>query len=156
MKLAKADLGALLYICRNLRADDAEEIFATRFGDDDPDELATEVFTRWGKLAYIAYADDGTPVAAVGATPLWDGVWQAWMFGTDRFGESGKQLTRWCRKVMIPSVVQAGCHRAEARSIASHGTAHKWMEMLGAKRESVLRRYGRDKQDFVLFVWEFQ
>jgi len=154
MKLAKADLGSLLFICRNLRECDREELFATRFGDC-PDELAAEAFSRWGSLAYVAHGEDGIPIAAIGAVPLWGGVWQAWMMGTDRFHEVGKQLTRWARKVMIPSVVAAGCHRAEARSLGSHPDAHKWMEMLGAKRESVLRRYGRDKQDFVLFVWEF-
>jgi hypothetical protein len=154
MKLAKADLGSLLYVCRNLRADDAAEIFATRFTDS-PDELAAEAFSRWGNFSYIAFADDGMPVASVGATPLWGGVWAGWMMATDRFGEVGKPLTKWMRKVMIPSVVEAGCHRAEARSSAAHATAHRWMEMLGAKRESVLRRYGREQQDFILFVWEF-
>jgi hypothetical protein len=154
MKLVKADLGSLLYICRNLREADRDELFATRWSDD-PDALAAEAFTRWGEMAYIAHGQDGMPIAAIGATPCWGGVWSAWMFGTDRFGEVGKGLTRWVKKVMIPSIVDAGCHRAEARSLGSHAVAHRWMETLGAKPESVLRRYGRNKEDFVLYVWEF-
>jgi hypothetical protein len=77
------------------------------------------------------------------------------MMATPRFPAIGKRLTRWSRRVMIPSIVEAGCHRAEARSLHSHDQAHAWMQSLGAKRESVLRRYGREKQDFHLFVWEF-
>jgi hypothetical protein len=154
MKLAKADLGSLLYVCRNLRADDAAEVFATRWNDD-PDELAAQAFQTWGRFNWVAFGDDGIPIASVGAVPSWNGVWQGWMMATDRFPEIGKHLTKWMRQVMIPAVVEAGCHRAEARSAASHSLAHRWMEMLGAKPESVLRRYGREKQDFVLFVWEF-
>jgi hypothetical protein len=153
MKLAKADLGSILYICRNMRQADRDEIFATRWTDD-PDELSVEVMTRWG-LGWVAFDDNGTPVAAIGATPLWEGVWQAWMFATDDFLSVGKQLTRWTKRVMIPSLLESGMHRAEARSSADHHSAHAWMQALGAKRESVLRRFGREKQDFFLFVWEF-
>jgi RimJ/RimL family protein N-acetyltransferase len=153
MKLARADIGSLLHICRNLRAADAEEIFAQRWTDD-PDELAIEAATRWGSFSWVAGVDE-EPIAAIGATPLWPGVWAAWMMGTDRFPEVGKQLTRWAARVMIPAVVDAGCHRAEARTLNSHHQAHAWMETLGAKRESVLRRHGRDQQDFYLYVWEF-
>jgi hypothetical protein len=153
MNLAKADLGSLLYICRNLRAGDREEIFATRWGDD-PDELAVEAFTRWGSMSFVA-GIDGEPIAAIGATPLWGGVWAPWMIATDKFGQIGKCLTRAAKRSIIPGVVKAGVHRAEARSLATHTEAHRWMESLGAKRESVLRQYGRDKQDFYLYVWEF-
>lgn len=154
MKPAKADLGSLLYVCRNMRAGDREEIFATRW-DDDPDALAAEAYTRWGSFGFVAVTADGIPAAAIGACPSWGGVWNAWMIGTDRFDEVGKQLTKWVRQVMIPAVVESGCHRVEARSLGTHDVAHRWMKMLGAKPESVLRRYGREKQDFVLFVWEF-
>jgi hypothetical protein len=64
MKLAKADLGSLLFICRNLRAADHEELFATRW-DDDPDALAAEAFTRWGSFAWVAGLGD-EPIAACG------------------------------------------------------------------------------------------
>jgi RimJ/RimL family protein N-acetyltransferase len=64
-------------------------------------------------------------------------------------------LTRWVKRFMIPALKEAGMHRAEARSLATHTTAHAWMQSLGAKQESVLRQYGRDKQDFILFGWEF-
>jgi hypothetical protein len=154
MKLAKTDLGAMLWICRNLRESDREEIFATRW-DDDADKLAVEAFSHWGEFSYVAYTDDGEPVAVIGARPLWEGVWAVWMMATDKFDIIGKQLTRWARRVMLPSLLSAGMHRAEARSAATHTTAHRWMEWLGAKREVVLRQYGREKQDFVLFAWEF-
>ena len=154
MKLAKADLGSLLYVARNMRQADREEIFATRWTDS-PDELAAEAFSQRGEFRFVAGDDAGVPIAAIGAVPAWDGMWSAWMFGTDRFGEIGRHLTRWVRRAMIPAVVEAGAHRVEARSMATHTDAHRWMERLGAKPEFVLRQYGREKQDFILFAWEF-
>jgi len=154
MKPVRADLGSLLYVCRNLRQADRDEIFATRWTDN-PDELAAHAFQHWGEFSYIAHGQDGMPIASIGAVPAWEGVWSAWMMATDRFPEIGKQLTRWVKRSMIPAIVASGCHRAEARSCSDHTSAHRWMESLGAKPESVLRRYGREKQDFILFVWEF-
>lgn len=153
MKLVNADIASLLHIFRNMREDDRREVFATRW-DTDPDALAVEAITAWGPFAFVAWAD-GEPVAAIGATNVWPGVWSAWMIATDKFGHVGKHLTRWVRRVMIPAIREAGCHRVEARSAADHTVAHAWMEALGAKPEFVLRRYGRDKQDFILFAWEF-
>lgn len=154
MRLAPADLSSVLYVARNMREADRHEIFATRWTDD-VDSLAIEVIERWGPIAQTAYASDGTPVAVIGATALWPGVWAVWMFATARLREIGKPLTRWALRGMLPAILEAGCHRIEARSATGHHEAHRWMEMLGAKRESELRQLGRDKTDFVLFVWEF-
>jgi RimJ/RimL family protein N-acetyltransferase len=153
MKLADPDLGALLHICRNLRDGDREEIFATRW-DDNPDYLAMEALRRWGKFHFVGYADDGEPVASIGASMVWPGVWTPWMMATERFPEIGRDLTKAALRSIIPAVIAAGCHRGEARSLATHHEAHRWMERLGAKPETVLRQYGRNRQDFILYVWE--
>jgi hypothetical protein len=153
MNLAKADLASVTYICRNLRERDREELFANRWTDD-PDELAIEAMTTWGAFSFVVSLD-GVPIAALGASPSWPGVWVAWMMATDDFHKIGKRLTKWVRRVMIPSIVKAGAHRVEARSMAAHDEAHAWMRVLGAKRESVLRQYGRERQDFYLFVLEY-
>lgn len=154
MNLAKADLSSVLYVARNMRAADRHEIFATRWTDD-VDSLAIEVVEKWGPIAYTGFTDDGTPAAVFGSTALWPGVWAVWMFGTDRFSEIGKRVTRFALRGILPAMLEAGCHRIEARSAATHTEAHRWMEVMGAKRETELRQLGRDKTDFVLFVWEF-
>lgn len=35
-----------------------------------------------------------------------------------------------------------------------HIEAQEWLETLGAKREGTLKRYGRDGEDFHVYVWE--
>lgn len=154
VQIARADLSSVLYVARNMRESDRHEIFATRWTDD-IDSLALEIIQSWGPIAYTAFTRDGVPAAVFGATALWPGVWAAWMFATDRFLEVGKRVTRFALRGILPAMLEAGCHRIEARSAASHHEAHRWMRVLGAKRGPELRQFGRDKSDFVLFVWEF-
>lgn len=150
MRLVKLGLLDALYICRNLRAADAREAWATR-DDEDTDRLAMEIAQHWGPGSYCARATDGTPVALIGYTERWPGVWCCWMLATDRFPEVGKGLTRWVKRSMLPSLIERGAHRIEAYSIDGHDTAHRWLRFCGAVEEARLRRYGRNGEDYLVF-----
>lgn len=152
MELRPVELGPVLYVVRNMRAADRDEIFALR-SDADPDRLAVDVAQRWATVGQVAW-DDGVPVAVVGATLLWPGVWMAWMFATDAWPKVGRGVTRFIRTSMIPGLVDRGAHRCEARSIISHTEAHRWLRSLGATEEARLRRYGRNGEDFLVFRWD--
>lgn len=141
---------AVLHVTARLRAADAEEIFATRFVDDRL-ALAQEVMAR-RELAWVA--GDHEPIACLGVVPLWPGVWEAWMFATDRFRDIGLPLTRWVRRAMIPTVASAGAHRVHCHSIEGHHEAHRWLEALGAVRESSKPRFGKDGQTFHVYRWD--
>lgn len=153
MTLGPLQLGPIVYVVQNMRAADREEIFATRHGDC-LDTLASDVFQHWGSVGWVAWHDH-LPVAAFGATSLWPGSWMAWLFATDNFGQVGFEVTRHIRRVMIPSLVDRGASRCEARSIISHTEAHRWLRSsLGATEEARLRRYGRNGEDFLVFRWD--
>jgi hypothetical protein len=152
MRLVKPNLLDLVLVCRHLRAMDAKEIFATRF-DDDPDRLAAEVLRI--PAGWVACHHD-LPVAYVGAVEMWPGMWAPSVFGTDAFPSVGLGLTQFIRRRMIPSLLELGMRRAEAKSIDGHDDAHRWMEVLGARREGVPHlNYGKGGETFHTFVWEF-
>lgn len=135
-----------------MRAADREEIFATRFFDDD-DTLVAEIIGYWGPLRWAVMVDD-EPVLIIGATCSWPGCWSAWMFATDKFRKCRIFSTKFVKNGMIPALHRLGAHRCEARSDASHLEAHAWLRALGAKEEARLQRYGKDGRDFVVFRWD--
>ena len=149
MRLAKINHSDLLYVADNMREWDKREVFATRW-DDDASELCDAIISG-GEFGWIAGQD--LPVAAFGAIPTWQGNWQVWMFATDRWPEVALGVTRFIKKVMIPALEESGCHRAECRSMEGHDVAHRWLESLGAYKESELPHYGRNGETFYLYRW---
>lgn len=149
MKLAKLNEADLLYITDNMRDWDRGEIFATRW-DDDNAKLVDGILAG-GEFGWVAGLDK--PIAAFGAVPVWNGVWQVWMFATDEWPKVALGVTRFIKKVMIPTLEEVGCHRAECRSMEGHEVAHRWLEALGAHKESELPHFGRDGQMFYLYCW---
>lgn len=139
------------HVVLNMREKDKKEIFATEWSDE-PTMFATQV-CRYGTFAFIGHADDGEPVACAGAIPRWDGVWTLWMFATDRFDEISLSAHRFARKVFFPSLDAAGWHRLDAHSIATHDVAHRWLERLGAYKESEEKSYGKGGETFFVYCW---
>jgi hypothetical protein len=149
MRLAKLNEPDLLYVADNMREWDRREVFATRW-DDDPAALTSAILAG-GEFGWVAGND--LPVAAFGAIPTWQGNWQVWMFATDDWKDVAFDVTRFIRRIMIPSLEQCGCHRAECRSMEGHEEAHRWLETLGAYKESDLPHYGRNGEMFYLYRW---
>jgi hypothetical protein len=136
----------------NMRQADALEIFGLR-GHDDPALLAKEVVlaATYGKAAIATH--DGIPAALIGVSPLWPGVWSAWSFGTDQWASCAIELTRYAVRVLRPYLLDRGAHRLQCESRIDHSDAHRWLSALGARPEGVLRGYGRDGADYVMFSW---
>jgi hypothetical protein len=134
----------------NLRAADRREIEATvaRF-----DSEALAAVTCACRLGFVAAAADLTPVAVLAAGELWPGVWQLGMFATPRWPEVGRGVTRLARRWLPAQLGALGAHRAQAFSLAEHEQGHRWMLSLGARCEATLRAWGRNGEDFKLFVW---
>lgn len=141
----------MMSICRNMREADRAEIFALRWSDN-PMDLAEDTMNVAGPK-WVAHAEGPGPVAVYGAAPMWPGVWSLWLYATPHFHQIGGRLTRHIQRVMIPALVIAGAHRAEARSMSTHAEAHSWLERLGGQREAVLAGYGKNGEDFLVFAW---
>ena len=96
------------------------------------------------------------PVAVVAAIECWPGFYSVGMFATDAWPEVACSLTRWARRRMAASLLAAGAHRMECRTIEGHETAHRWLERLGAVREAVMPDMGRNRETFYLYAWRLR
>jgi len=141
---------AVSHIVRNMRQRDREEIFAVRW-DDNEDELIADVMLSGGALWRIwSWKDE--PVALCGATPVRPGVVIAAAFGTDRWRYTIRPMTAWVQRWVIPALQNAGYHRAEAYVSATNLQSRRWLDVLGAHKEAYLHQYGRNLEDYILYV----
>lgn len=152
-EITEDDYRAVQFIAKNMRERDWEEISATARSDD-PLDLADGVMALGG-LKYIVFLGE-EPVACFGAAPQHPGVFITWLFGTDRFAGALLGVTRFIRRVMIPALVAQGAHRAHCLSLASYTKIHDWIYRIGGRKEGVKKRYGKNREDFVEFVWSVE
>lgn len=151
MILAPLSEQAVAHVAYNLRAADREELGATM---SQFDSARIAVASMRATTGFVACLGDGMPAAVVGASLLWPGVAQVGMFATPRWREIAARLSRHVKHEWIPGLRAAGVRRAHAYSLASHHVAHRWIRWLGGEQEALLRGWGRDGQDFLLFRWE--
>ena len=152
MRTTRPAYGDALYVCRHLRAQDRAEVLATHWTTD-PSELAQPIAMSRQELSWCFLGLDGEPIALLGAHQLWPGMWAPWAMATPRFEEIGWSVTRFVKRTMIPRMVELGFNRAECRTLETNVQAQRWLERLGAVRESENPRVGRDNQTFYTYVF---
>jgi hypothetical protein len=75
------------------------------------------------------------------------------MFATDRWPDVALSVTRHIRRVMMPEMIDAGANRADCWSMDGHDVAHRWLEVLGARREATLDDYGPTRKKYHCYSW---
>ena len=143
---------AVDHILAHLREHDRHEILAQRW-DDDLDALAAFVMALACNDLWRVFRADGEPVALIGATLIRPGVCTLCGFGSHRWGQVIRPLTRYVLDEMMPAVLRSGVHRAEAYVMAENTRNLRWITSLGGEIEGVLRGYGRGGEDFVVLGW---
>lgn len=144
-----ANLRDLSFVAANMRDEDWREI-ACQY----PPNL-----TRLD-IAYAAFASPeawvatvrGQPVAAFGVSRITVSVLSAWAFATRSMWRAVPAVTRFIRDECARRWAEAGITRVEARSIAGHHVAHRWMASMGGTCEPC-PAWGRDGEDFMLWWW---
>lgn len=152
MRLGDLSRESVAYVIDNMREWDRREIFATRWDGREAETLLNAVLAT-GPISWVAY-DGDEPVAVFGCAPLWRGVWSMWFFATDKLPNIGLGVTKLIIRYIVPMLWDGGAHRLQCHSMEGHVEAQRWLETLGAKRETTLRAYGRDGEDFHVYVWE--
>ena len=143
---------ALKHIVSNLRPRDRAEIFALRWHDDE-DQLVFELCQVAGDL-WKLWTLDGEPVAVNGVVPVRPGVVIAGAFGTNKWRSIIRPMTRWSLDFVIPCLKASNYHRGEAYVLAANTDSRRWIELLGGEVETLLRGYGRQREDFLLYAWD--
>lgn len=143
---------ALSHITHNIRERDKQEISGI-LGHCDPEKLVRETLlaTAFGKAGICIINNE--PVSIAGVSPVRNGVWSAWAFGTDNWNSGVISLTRFILRDLHSYLDGKGAHRAQCESHIAHTDAHKWLSLLGARHEGILRGYGADGSDYVMFSW---
>jgi hypothetical protein len=142
----------LRYIVGNLRPRDRREIFALRWNDDE-EQLVQEISAAAGEL-WRMWSLEGEPVAVNGVVPVRPGVVIAGAFGTPRWRSIIKPMTRWSLDYVIPLLRRANYHRGEAYVLSENTDSRRWIELLGGEVEAVLKGFGRQREDFLLYAWD--
>jgi hypothetical protein len=139
------------YIVENMRERDFKEIMALRW-DNDTGPLINDMARMAGPM-WRVWEKDGKPVTICGVTFLRPGVVLIGAFGTRQWASAIKYLMPWVRKWLIPRLVAANVHRMECYALASATNSRKLIEALGGEIETLLHHYGREREDFILYVW---
>lgn len=148
-RIIAANFRDLSYIAANIRDEDRTEAEA-QFGPIHYIDMAT---AHMRDRAYVVTVD-GNPEAAFGAARLvGDHLWVAWSWGTNRIHRAVPIITRFVRDSMVPDLIEQGAWRVEARALASHTGARRWLSRMGATERCSLPQYGRNGEDFILYDW---
>ena len=143
-------------VALHMRDRDLEEVTATGWAtgrQEWADHITALLESHAGRAVIRGASRHGRPVSVFGAIECWPGVWSAWMVATDEWPRVALRTTRAVIREVLPAVWARGAHRIEARSISGYDEAHRWLKTLGASHESTLQAFGRDQQDFEVFVW---
>jgi len=146
---------ALEFLCFNMRDVDRREIYGN-LPTANPLEWAAMIHQGVARngCAWIARCN-GRPAAVMGVCENFPGNWQVFSFGTEKYR---RVLVYFKPKLdlMIAFGRERGMHRLECKSLASHKDAHRCTRFLGLGDPVLLRKYGRDGDDFLLFsrVWD--
>lgn len=141
------------YVARNMRKADEKEFLALSFAEDRYEliEMLTKLYGN--STIAIGAADDAGPIAVGAMVEARPNVSTLMFFATERFPHIALPLTRFIRQRLFPLYRGRGTHRIECVSIDGYDAAHRWIEILGLKREAVLRGFGKRGEAFHQFAW---
>lgn len=148
--LTSLDQAAVASVAWRCRKQDWREITAT-VDIEDPNLWAAHLCAR-STFGTVAFSRD-LPVAALGACRIRPGVFSLWMFATPDWPLVAPAVTRWCHRVLKPSLLRAGAHRAECASLSDHTTAHRWLLRFGFTHEATMPGWGKRGETFLQFSW---
>lgn len=138
------------HIANNMAKDDLAEILATHWLDT-IDCFAEQCMAANG-VNYCVLADDGEPIAMGGVAIFQPMVGTAWMVGTERMIEKKLEVTRASKNIIKTCLDSGLMHRVHAFASGLHYRTHPWLRVIGFNSESVLHKWGKNGEDFILFA----
>lgn len=153
MRIEPATKADVHRVALDMRQADFDEFSAVSYAES-RDDLAHALAERYGDRHDVLCgwsADE--PVCVGGFVMARPNVVTLLFFATDDFPRIGLGVTRFIRRNLFPKLQEAGAHRFEAVSMATHTAAHAWLATLGLVPEtSPMRGYGRAGESFIQFA----
>lgn len=148
LEIVPATLRDLSYVAAHMRASDRAEVEAQI--DEWNATLIAALSLR--DFAYVVELDRN-PEAAFGCGQVRRGYWLAWSWGTAKITKCLPAMVAFITQQLQPAVYDAGARRVEARALASHKQARRFLERIGGTYRCDLPAYGKNGEDFCLYDW---
>lgn len=154
MRVEAATPEHVFAVANAMRARDREEFMAVSTYRRHA-ELVENLVRRFGNHPDViaAFWENTVPVVIGGLIQHRPNVATLLFFATDDFPKIGSELTRFIKQRLFAGYVAQGVHRIEAASIDGYDEVHRWIEVLGLKKEAVMRGYGRGGETYLQFAW---
>lgn len=152
MRLVDANRELLRHVAVNMRDRDYEEFSAASWARS-REELADALASVYGgrEDVWVACSDDGVPVAVGGVIQLRPNVITLLFYSTPRMSDVFMYVTRLFKTKLLPAMEQAGAHRVECITLETNESAHRWLRLLGLKKEAEHKFFGREGQTYLTY-----
>jgi len=141
-------------VAENMREMDLTEFMAVSFCETKA-ELVENLVERYAVAShgFCFRKDNDTPVGIGAMFCQRPNVITMGFFATDDFAELAPAIARFVLRTLFPEYRAAGVHRIECTSIEGYAATHRWLELLGLKREGRFEGFGRNGEAFHQFAW---
>jgi hypothetical protein len=104
-------------------------------------------------LSYSMYGDDSKVYGCAGFHEMWPGVCEAWLHAKEyKHFHSNMFMIIWYIRGAIKVLHVSGFYRIQAAIKADELKSRKLVEVLGFKYEGLMKKYGPDKSDFIMYA----
>ena len=80
------------------------------------------------------------------------GVFEAWCLGSELFNQYPVATTRTAKFVIEQGAKYLAAHRIQVTVLANNKVANNWASVLLFNKEGLLKQFGHDKQDYVMYA----
>lgn len=148
MELAFATPGDIRSVAEAMRERDLAEFSAVLPYDTRAEIAEWLVLNYQARPGILAAGLEGVPICIGGPVHLRPGSVALLFLATERFEEIVIPMTRFLRRQLFPKLHTAGTHRIECMTLATYAEMHRWLEMLGLRREGECAAYGKRRETF--------
>lgn len=99
----------------------------------------------------ICMVKDEVPMAVLGATLLFSGVAQLWMVTTDECEKNRFFFCKFVSDYYMKLVVRFNLHRIQFSARSDSEVARRFARFVKFEPEGVMRKYGADKTDYIMY-----
>jgi len=120
------------------------------FADYDTTVAYIEQLQATGPAITVIYNEQ--IAACWGFAQILPGVYEAWCLGSQLFNKYPVATTRTAKFVIKYGAKYLAAHRIQVTVLASNKVANNWASVLQFKYEGLLKQFGHDKQDYVMYA----
>jgi hypothetical protein len=92
------------------------------------------------------------PVAILGLIQTWPGVAEVWSVASEDVRQAPISYTRQVKRLMEEFAGNLKIHRLQMTVRRDYREGSHWAAVLGFRNEGILRQYGPDKSDYLMFA----